>query len=224
MIHPGKFFIVLLVLILYGLCTPYGADHLLAQFEHTPPFSSQVHADALVILGGGRWRNAPEYGGDTLSGMSLERVRYGAKLWRIHRLPIVVSGGNPHGGTPEAVIMKTVLNEELNVPVTWVEPRSDTTFENARNCRALLPASIHTIILVTHAWHIPRAQYAFEQAGFAVIPAGTGYALTRPPRWTDFLPHFSAVRDLGLVVHEGLGWVWYHLRTDFSVRLPLLFQ
>jgi uncharacterized SAM-binding protein YcdF (DUF218 family) len=40
------------------------------------------NAQAIVILGGGVRREAPEYGGATLGGITLERVRYGARLAR----------------------------------------------------------------------------------------------------------------------------------------------
>src|SRR5580765_1139325 len=54
-------------------------------------------AEAIVVLGGGRYLDAPEYGGDTAGPSTLERLRYGAKLGRETRLPILVSGGKPGG-------------------------------------------------------------------------------------------------------------------------------
>ena len=54
---------------------------------------SGAHAKAVVILGGGVRRNAPEYGGDTLATLTLERVRYGARVARLTGLPVLVSGG-----------------------------------------------------------------------------------------------------------------------------------
>jgi uncharacterized SAM-binding protein YcdF (DUF218 family) len=48
---------------------------------------------AIVVLGGGVHRGAPEYGGDTLSKYSLERVRYAANLARKSQLPLLTMGG-----------------------------------------------------------------------------------------------------------------------------------
>src|SRR5688500_8208033 len=53
-------------------------------------------AQAIVILGGGR-KEAPEYGGKTISELALERVRYGAMLARELQLPILVTGGAVYG-------------------------------------------------------------------------------------------------------------------------------
>src|ERR1017187_10577911 len=55
-------------------------------------------ADAIVVLGGGTYFKAPEYGGiDTVSPPTLLRLRYAAKLQRETGKPILVSGGTPHG-------------------------------------------------------------------------------------------------------------------------------
>ena len=48
---------------------------------------------AIVILGSGRRSHAAEYGGETVSARTLERIRYGARLYRRYKLPLVVTGG-----------------------------------------------------------------------------------------------------------------------------------
>jgi len=50
-------------------------------------------AQAIVVLGGGTRRNAPEYGGDTLGALTLERLRYGTVVARVTHLPMLLSGG-----------------------------------------------------------------------------------------------------------------------------------
>ncbi len=67
----------------------------------------------LVALGGGTYPEAPEYGGDTVSTGSLERLRYAALLYRRSGKPILVSGGNPLGhATAEATQMRSLLRDE----------------------------------------------------------------------------------------------------------------
>ncbi|MGD8560588.1 MAG: YdcF family protein, partial [Gammaproteobacteria bacterium] len=51
------------------------------------------NADAVVVLAGGRNSEADEYGSDTLSPLSLERVRYAAWLVKRTGLPLITSGG-----------------------------------------------------------------------------------------------------------------------------------
>ena len=50
---------------------------------------------AIVVLGGGLYPRAVEYGADTVSRRSLERVRYAARLQKRMGKPISLAGGNP---------------------------------------------------------------------------------------------------------------------------------
>lgn len=149
-----------------------------------PPYPP---ADAIVVLGGGRYLDAPEYAGDTAGPSTLERARYAAKLHRETGLPILVSGGKPGnlGTRSEADILRGLLEDEFGVPVRWIEDRSQQTDENARFSAPLLEADgLRRILLVTHGHHMARAQLAFEQAGITVIPMTTGFV--RPEAMTIF--------------------------------------
>ena len=80
---------------------------------------------AIVILGGGTYFEAPEYGDHTVNRYGLERIRYGAYLHRYTRKPILVTGGDLLGiGSSEAGQMKSVLENEFQVPVKWTEDAS----------------------------------------------------------------------------------------------------
>lgn len=192
---------------------PVFANFLLARLETAPVVTATAlhRGQAIVILGGGTRRGAPEYGDDTVSGYTLERLRYGARLARATGLPVAVSGGSPHGGQAEAQAMRSALRDDFGIIVRWSEDRSRTTWQNAALLRALLPPDIRRVVLVTHAWHMPRACYAFERAGFSPIAAPTGFVARRPLRWQDFLPGPRGWTATGLAVHEMLGMVWYRL-------------
>lgn len=208
---------------LYALSTRYVAIALLQSLESAPGDPAAAGgAGAIVVLGAGVYFNAPEFGGDTVNAAALERLRYAARLHRVTRAPILVSGGSPEGaGTGEARHMKRVLEEDFRVPVTWVEDVSRTTLENARYSRAILGAAgIRTVYLVTHAWHMPRARLAFEDAGFTVIPAATGYSTRFRLTALDFVPDARALRDSTLYFHEMLGYGWYRLQFALRRTIP----
>ena len=79
-----------------------------------PPDAAAIsQAQAIVIVAGGRHRNAPEYGGETVNPLTLERLRYGARLARASGLPILLSGGAPSGGTAEALLMRDALERDF---------------------------------------------------------------------------------------------------------------
>lgn len=203
--------------LLWLLSTPYFAEALLHGLEGKPFVNDtkKPQADAIVVLGGGTYFHAPEYGGDTVSKESLERLRYAAKLYHETWKPILVTGGTPlDNNLSEAEQMKQVLEHEFNVPVQWTEGASDNTLENARLCRQLLKqAGIDRIYLVTHAWHMPRAVQVFQAAGFQVVPAPTAYTTRYRIDLLAFVPNAYALRDSRIFLHELIGMLWYRLKS-----------
>ncbi|MFZ5529606.1 MAG: YdcF family protein [Pseudomonadota bacterium] len=215
----GKVLIGTALALFYLAATPFCADTLLRAIEPDPVDPAAVlarPADAIVILGGGTYFNAPEYHGDTTGPATLERLRYGARLHRASGKPILVSGGRPTGNAvSEAAQMQAALQEDFRVQVAWREETSDNTLENARHSYAVLSgAGIGRIYLVTHAWHMKRAQWAFEQAGFEVVPAPTRYATHPPLTILDFLPRSEALQDSKWFTKELIGMVWYRLKSQ----------
>lgn len=67
-----------------AMITPASVGTLLEPLEDIPAVepASLAGADAIVILSGGLRDYAPEYGGSTVNRITLERVRYGARLAR----------------------------------------------------------------------------------------------------------------------------------------------
>lgn len=174
------------------------------------PISPEALANtqAIVILGAGIYADAPEYGGDTLAGAGLERVRYGAKLARDSHLPVLTTGGAPFGGTPEGEVMKSVLETDFRVSVRWVEAESRDTVENARLSAIILKrAGIARIALVSHASHLPRAIPLFEREGLTVTPAPTLVSRpgTKALELNDFLPGIGALNHSYTALYESLG-------------------
>lgn len=211
----GRACLITAVATLYLLATPLVSKYLLQSWE-SPPASSATFApaQAIVVLGGGQYRSAPEYGADTVAAATLVRLRYAAYLHRRNGLPVLVSGGHPGGGAAsEARAMRETLQQEFGVPVRWVEERSANTLENARLSRDLLRAeNIEHILLVTQAWHMPRSKLVFEQAGFQVIPAPTGHATRDRPLILELMPQAEAMADSAWFMHEVIGMLWYRLR------------
>lgn len=205
-------------LALLWLCsTPYFSVAVLRQLEGPiQPVDAQTQpADAIVVLGGGTYFNAPEYGTDTVSDSSLVRLRYAARLQRETGKPILLTGGKPKGNDlSEAQQMKTVLEQEFRIPVRWTEDASDNTLESARNSyQALQQAGIKRIYLITHAWHMPRSVMVFRNAGFDVVPAPTAFVTRYQTSLLDFVPDADALRGSRIFMHEIIGRLWYRLKS-----------
>ncbi|HEX4986890.1 MAG TPA: YdcF family protein [Burkholderiales bacterium] len=196
------------------LCTPAVATTLAGLIEGSPRADAPHTAQAIVILGGGSYAAAPEYGRDTVAAATLERLRWGARMQRATGLPVMVSGGAPHATrTSEAEQMKEALNRDFGIEVKWLEDKSRSTFESARYARAMLVREkIDHVLLVTHAMHMPRARLVFERAGFMVTAAATGYSTMRPPGIANYLPSVQALLVSYGFAYEAAGLGWYHLR------------
>lgn len=211
----GRGLVWLAMIALYVFSTRFAADQLMHTLE---PAASNPLTDpttqAIVVLGGGTYFAAPEYGADTVKSEVLSRLRYAAHLHRASRKPILVTGGTPEGNsTAEAVLMQRVLTQDFQMPVAWIEDKSDNTLQSARLSRLMLEATgVRRILLVTHAWHMPRAKLAFEHAGFSVVPAATGYATHYRMTGLQFLPSAGALRDSSRFFHEVIGMAWYRLK------------
>jgi len=168
---------------------------------------------AVVVLGAGVVAEAAAGpGAERLAAPGLQRTLAAARVARATGLPVLASGGRPASQRlSEAELMRQVLQDDLGVPVRWVEDRSRDTAENATGSAALLRAEgIESIVLVTHAFHMGRAQRAFEAAGLAVLPAPHdwygGPSRTGLRAW---LPGADALTTSGFSIHELLGRAWY---------------
>lgn len=204
-------------ILLWLLSTPFLAESLLHSLEGSPLQSKKGSppADAIIVLSGGTYFNAPEYAGDTVSTTSLQRLRYAAKLYRDYKIPILLTGGTPLGNSvSEAELMKRVLEQEFNTPVQWIEEQSDNTLASARNSyRILQKSGIKRIYLVTHAWHMQRSVQAFQAAGFEVVAAPTAFTTRYQNDLLAFMPSANALLDSQIYLHEMIGILWYRLKS-----------
>lgn len=172
---------------------------------------------AIVILGGDAAYGAPVGGifpGSGIGALTLERMRAGVLLHRRTGLPILVTGDALEDGvTPIASQMAQALQDDFATPVQWIEPASADTWQNAQFSAVLLrQANIHSVYVVTHAWHMRRAMIAFARTGIAVTPAPI--YLDRWPELSldGFIPRVSSWLASYYALHEWIGCVYYALR------------
>ena len=182
------------LILFYILCTPAGADLLVAPLENlTTPLraGSEAGAGAIVVLAAGRLNNAPEYAGASIPDyIALARLRYAARLQHATGLPLLVTGGNRSKRAPfisKAEEMALALREDFRTPVQWVESYSENTAENAgKSAKILHDEHIERILLVTDAMHMPRAERMFAATGLKVVPAPTMFFRMSECSFADF--------------------------------------
>lgn len=217
----GPRLLLLTLTLLFLLSLPLTADLLNGLLETEPVITAERIAkdqpQAIVVLGGGRDFDAPEYGADTVTPRALTRLRYAAKLSRETGLPVIPSGGDPGTlGKAEALIARELLEQEFGVTVLEIERRSNTTWENARYTAQLMQQfGIERIILVTDAGHMPRALYSFKRNGIQPTPAPTNFLSIVTQQISplqQYLPSATALKESTDALHELLGLLWYRFK------------
>lgn len=123
-----------------------------------------VTADAVVVLGAG----GPALRRRLVHGVGVLRGSGAAYL--------LLSGGIVGGALSEAAVMRA-LAIKLGVEAARiiVEDRSRNTFENAvYSGRIIGDRGWRRVIVVTDAYHMPRALYVFRRLGLAAVGAPVG--------------------------------------------------
>lgn len=208
------------LLIWLGACGAT-AGWLAGQLQTVPPLDAAAIAvlkaersgAVILVLGGGRIDHAPETGTAELNDFSLQRLHHGVRLARQTGLLLAFSGGVGRGGSdrsalPEAEIAQRVAERDFRQPLKWAESASRDTRENAVNSvRLLREQGVKHIVLVTHAWHMPRARRAFAEAagdGLRITPAPMGYIASDENGWTDWMPTTRGQANVRWLLREWL--------------------
>jgi uncharacterized SAM-binding protein YcdF (DUF218 family) len=208
-----------LVLLAVAGLSPLGKVLILPLEQRFPPWDpSQGVPDGIVMLGGAVLADVSIARGTIALDEAAARLAVTVELAR--RYPnarILISGGPSsliYDEEPEAGVAMKEL-EALGIPHDRisVEEQSRNTVENAVFSRLIAnPKPGERWLLVTSAFHMPRAVGTFRAAGFPIEPYPTDYR-TRGPG--DMVRPFAVAHD-GLqltdtAAHEWLGLLAYRL-------------
>ena len=175
---------------------------------------SAPDAAAIVVLSGGR-HAAP--GGDRISEWhDPDRFLSGVALFKAGRAPrlLFTGGQSPFqpGLSPEGALY---LEEAaaMGVPATAMTsiPPVVSTAEEARAVAALLHRDERTVLLVTSAFHMRRAQRLFEREGLTVLPFPVDFKARghwAGPIWGDpmmWVPTARHLDDSSRALREWIG-------------------
>lgn len=197
-------------LLLYLLLIPLTGVLLIHPLEDRYPQPPRPQGDVIVMLGGGATTGTPDIDGKgNLSGDAANRLITVLRLYRQTGLPVILSGGKvfPDSGT-EADIGKRQLIA-LGVPAGKIIPenKSITTKTNAQNIKQILRQHQWSKpILVTSAYHLPRAVRNFHSLNIRVQPYPTGYLVSRGVAVYpgQFVPGSGLITFIALKEYVGL--------------------
>jgi uncharacterized SAM-binding protein YcdF (DUF218 family) len=199
------------VTVLYAGSLSIVGDALLTPLEHRyPPLHQDMSppaADYVVVLGAGYtpYHDLPTTAALNPDGLArvVEAVRL---VRRLNGARLVVSGGAPSGQIPSA-LGYAEMARELGVDegsLLLLETPLDTQAE-ARAIAGLVGNA--RFILVTSAYHMPRAVLEMRRAGLQPIPAPTGQLVlgSDSGAWSAWVPNSGALRKVERALHEYIG-------------------
>jgi len=208
--------VVALAALAIAALSPLG-NILLTPLEQRFPFMRfpNQRIDGVIVLGGSFDTHAG-YVNTIILGEDTEPMAIVASLARHYPdAKIIFSGGSPESNVPtEAAIAKLLfISFGIDANRLLIEDQSRNTEENAQfTARMINPTPDARWLLVTNAFHMPRAVGTFRSAGFNVIGFPVGW---RTLGWRDFFwPANTATENLRRVdvaVREWVGLTVYRL-------------
>ena len=174
-------------------------------------------ADAIVVLSG-MVRTIEGANGLVYEwGEASDRIFAGIDLVQKNKAPVLILTGGKQPwsvGKPEGEYLRDMA-EKLGVPsgIIFLTANVQNTDQEAKAVAKLLNKEVPSIILVTSAFHMPRAQMVFEAAGIAVSPFPVDFLSNADnTKVMDFMPDAEAFRDTSFFIREIIGRLYYKLK------------
>lgn len=189
-----------------------------SRYPVPPPARIGQHAGVIVL--GGALDHPASYVTHVqvpLNGAA-ERMTVPLPWLREHpAMVLVFTGGEGRllgvTGVSEADLARQFFAEQgLDMRRVQVESRSRSTRENAQRVAELLGPRCHdeAWLLVTSAWHMPRAVAEFQAVGCRVTPYPVDFRTGDRTPWTEYSLTESLLR-WQLALHEWIGLAAYRL-------------
>jgi len=182
------------------------------------PINPSLHYSCGIVPGGFA---SPDENGTGYFNLAADRFIQAVKLYKTGEVShLLISGGNGKINDKnfgEAAYVKGELIT-FGVPdsVIFIEDKSDNTNDNAIYSKQILDAALlkPPYLLITSAFHMPRAALLFNKTGVPVDPFPCNYTSGRGPfMLTDLIPTPSTLLGWDLYLKEAVGYIWYKYKT-----------
>jgi len=186
------------------------------------PAALPAHVNGIIVLGGAVNETVSEARGRVSLNAAGQRLLEAAELARRYpdaRVAVVGGTGRLFGAElPEAAVMtQFLIDRGVDPSRITSESRSRSTYENAVFARDLVKPQLgESWILVTSAFHMPRAVGCFRGVRWTITPDPVDYRTTgRLSGFSNWSPADQLLL-LNAAAKEWVGLAAYHLmgRTD----------
>ena len=175
------------------------------------------NADAIVVLSGMiktikvNDKLKYEFGG------GVDRILSGIDLFKNNKASLLIltkgqlpwSLGMPEGEYLKEFAIKFGVPEESILLTDNVQ----NTDQEAKSVKKLLNSNDAKVILITSAFHMPRAKKVFEASNIKVIPFAVDFINSHQKlTFMSFIPSADALSGTSLFVREMIGRLYYNLK------------
>lgn len=132
----------------------------------------------LIVIGIGQWRRPVEKAdaiivlGAAINTPALyNRSMQALKLYREGKAPVLVLSGGvdyPKSISEAQYMQNVILENSVMAPVMILEADSQSTFENIKNSKKLIPQA-RSVIVVSDNYHLARGALTAKAAGFSPV-------------------------------------------------------
>jgi uncharacterized SAM-binding protein YcdF (DUF218 family) len=217
-----------LVLLAFVGYSPLGNMLMVPLEQRFPPWdASRGPPDGIVVLGGAISPSLSLARGAVALNESAERITTAVELARRYPNARIIFTGGTGSLLPEAPVEAPVAVREFEAlgvahDRITAEEQSHNTVENAVFSRLLAdPKPGQRWLLVTSAFHMPRAMAVFRAAGFPVEAYPVDWRTRGPidarrPFWS----FIGGLAMTDLAVHEWVGLIVYRLTGNTTELFP----
>ena len=204
------------VVLLWLLSTPVISDILVAPLERAYPAMDVAEcpqADAVVAVSGNVINGVNRAGAQW--GPAGGRFHDGVRLVLAGKAPIlIVAGAASRHDTAKSqgeILRDAAVERGVRPEQVLITGPVSTTADEARAVGELCREhGIRSIVVVTSAWHMPRAMRTFRRTGLTCSAFPTDQRVFADPRWTiaRVLPRARTLANSDAAVHEYWGLLW----------------
>ena len=208
-------------LVILVICSlPVFSGRLIAYLEKDYQLEKIVNfenADAIVVLSGMVRTIQSKNGLAYELGEASDRIFAGIELFKKKKAPYLIltrghlpwSVGKPEGEYLREIAISSGISDQ-NILLT---ANVENTDQEVKAVRMLLTVDKPNILLVTSAFHMPRAQKLFEAAGIRVLPVAVDFRTgVESITVMNFVPSADALSGTSFFVREMIGRIYYSFK------------
>jgi uncharacterized SAM-binding protein YcdF (DUF218 family) len=203
------------VIILYSFSTQFAGRRMMRPLERIyrpETVTAAPNADGIVVLSGGIVRGVNVAG--VQWGESANRYYAGIDLAMAGKAKVLIISAGLISGQG-AILRQTAIQGGIQPERVILTPPVSTTEDEARAVSEI--PGIHSILLVTSAFHMPRAVLLFRARGLSVSPFPTDQrAMGRGHlSKSEFIPVSGPLRESEAAMREYYGLALYRMILPF---------